>query len=213
MSDRTRVRRLPEKAAYDLETLSAILDEALVCHLAYVRDGRPVAIPTIHARVGSILYVHGSKGAGNLRALREGLDVCVAVTIVDGIVAARSLFEHSMRYRSAVVFGKSRLVEDPNERTRALRAISEHVIPGRWDDARGPSPVEDRQTTIIAIEIEEGSAKVSAGWPEDPAEDMDLPVWAGVIPIFQTFGQPLPDPSLAEGIPVPDYVRDLVEGS
>jgi nitroimidazol reductase NimA-like FMN-containing flavoprotein (pyridoxamine 5'-phosphate oxidase superfamily) len=212
MSERTRVRRLPEKASYDAEVIASILDASLVCHLAFVRDGKPVAIPTIHALVGNTVYVHGSKGAGNLRALKKGIDVCVAVTIVDGIVAARSLFEHSMRYRSAVVFGRSRLVEGAEERTMAFRAISEHVLPGRWDDARGPSRIEDRQTTIIAVEIEEASAKVSEGWPEDAEEDLDLGVWAGVIPMRLAMGEPVPAPDLAPGVPVPDYISDLVAG-
>lgn len=197
---------------YDREAINAILDAALICHLGFVRDGLPVVIPTIHARVGDTLYVHGSKASGNLRKLADGVDVCVAMTVVDGIVAARSLFEHSMNYRSAVVFGRSRLVEAAEERHLALRAITEHVLPGRWDDARRPSRAEDRQTSIVAIGIDEASAKVRDGFPEDADEDLALGVWAGVVPLRLAFGEPIADPGLDRGIPLPEYIRDLVEG-
>ena len=211
MSERTRLRRLPDKGSHDRAVINEILDEALICHFGFVRDGYPVVLPTIHARVGEILYIHGSKAAGNLRTLKEGIEVCLTVTIVDGIVAARSLFEHSMHYRSAVLFGKGRLVDGPEERITAFRAITERIIPGRWDDARQPSPAEDRQTTIIAIKIDEASAKIGDGWPDDPDEDLDLGVWAGVIPIAVSYGQPIPDPRLDSAIGLPDYISKLVE--
>ena len=211
MSERTRLRRLPEKGSHDRALINEILDEALICHFGFVRDGYPVVLPTVHARMGEIVYIHGSKAAGNLRTMKEEVEACLTVTIVDGIVAARSLFEHSMHYRSAVLFGKSRLVDDPDERIVAFRAITEHIIPGRWDDARQPSPAEDRQTTIIAIKIDEASAKVSDGWPDDPDEDLDLGVWAGVIPITVSYGRPIPDPRLDSAIGLPDYIRKLVE--
>lgn len=207
MPERSRVRRLPERARYDRETVHAILDDALICHVGFTREDGPVVIPTFCGRVGDTLYLHGSVASGNLRALREGIDVCVTVTIVDGIVAARSLFHHSMNYRSAVVFGHTRLVEDPTERDAAFRAITEHVLPGRWDQARRPSPTEDRQTMIIGIDIDEASAKVRTGGGGDEPEDLDLDVWAGVIPLSLVPGEPIPDPDLAPGIDVPDYIR------
>jgi len=208
---RTGFKRHPERGSLDRDLVHSFLDAAPICHFGFVREGHPVVLPTIHGRVGDTIYIHGSKAAGNLRDLRDGLEVCVAVTIVDGIKAARSLFEHSMQYRSAVVFGTGRLVETSEERTLAFRAITEHVLPGRWDDARHPSRPEDRQTTIIAIEIEEASAKVSSGYPEDEDADGELDVWAGVIPMRLAYGEPDPVPDLRAGIEVPDYIRDLVD--
>ncbi len=213
MSDRTVFRRLVEKGSHDRAVVNDIIDEALICHFAFLREGLPVVLPTIHARIGDTIYIHGSKASGNLRSLAAGVDVCLTATLVDGLVAARSLFEHSMRYRSAVVFGRTRVVDDIKEREVAFRALTEHVIPGRWDDARRPTPVEDRQTIIIAIPIEEASAKVSQGWPDDGEEDLDLDVWAGVIPISLSYGPPQPDPRLPPGVEVPDYIRSLVAGS
>lgn len=206
MADRTTGRRLRELYDYDRSTTYRIVDEAQICHLGLVRDGYPVVIPTIHGRIDETLYVHGSVAAGNLKELAGGIDVCVTVTIVDGIVAARSLFNSSMNYRSAVIFGTARPVEDPEERTAALRAISEHILPGRWDDARHASATENRRTRIIAIPISQASAKVSSGPPEDDASDMDLDVWAGVIPLAVVAGSPEPDPQLRSNIEVPDYI-------
>ena len=205
-TDRTRIRRLPDRARYDADTIHAILDEALICHVGFTTEQGPVVIPTIHARVGSTLYLHGSHAAG---LLRHTLDrpICVEATIVDGIVAARALFHHSMNYRSVVAFGTPRLVNDPEEREVAFRAITEHVLPGRWDEARHPSDTEDRSTRIIAMEIDEASAKVRTGPPGDDAEDIDGDIWAGVIPLSTVAGTAEPAPDLREGIDVPPSVR------
>ena len=180
----------------------------MICHVGFTTDDGPVVIPTIHARVGSTLYLHGSHASRMMRAT-VGREVSVAATIVDGIVAARSLFHHSLNYRSVVVFGSPRLVEDPDERLVAFRAITEHMLPGRWDEARRPSIKEDRATRLLAIEIEEASAKVRTGPPGDDAGDLGTGVWAGVIPLRTVAGPPEPAPDLEEGVGVPPSVRGL----
>jgi nitroimidazol reductase NimA-like FMN-containing flavoprotein (pyridoxamine 5'-phosphate oxidase superfamily) len=207
-SERTRVRRLPERGAYDRETIDAILDEALICHLAWVQDGEPRVIPTIHARSGDTLYVHGSNASRTLRGTKAGAHVAAEVTLLDGLVLARSAFHHSMNYRSVVVYGHAREVTDPDEKFAAQRALVEHVARGRADDARMPNQRELDQTTILAIPIEEASAKIRTGPPKDDAEDMDLPVWAGVLPIRTVPGEPDPDPDLRDGVEPPGYVTD-----
>jgi nitroimidazol reductase NimA-like FMN-containing flavoprotein (pyridoxamine 5'-phosphate oxidase superfamily) len=206
VNDHIKGRRLQELYDYDRATVHDIIDRAMICHIGLIRDGYPVVIPTIHGRIGDTIYIHGSIAAGNLNDLRKGVDVSVTMTIVDGIVVARSLFNSSMNYRSVVVYGTTRAVEDPEERDAALRAITEQVLPGRWSDARPASASEDRQTRIIAISIEQASAKISADMPEDEEEDMDLRYWAGVIPISLVAGTPQPDPQLQPGIELPDYV-------
>ncbi len=200
-SDRSTVKRLPERGAYDRETIDAILDEALICHLAFDTDNGPVAIPTIHARVGDVVYLHGSHASRMMRST-VGAPVCVTVTLVDGIVAARSAFHHSLNYRSAMVFGTPRLVTDPRERTAAFAAITNHVLPGRWDEARQPNVKEDKGTKLLAIDIEEASAKTRTGPPGDDDDDMDLGIWAGVIPLSVTPGDPIPAPDLEDGVSV-----------
>ena len=208
-SERTRVRRLPERGAYDRDTIDAIVDEALICHLAWVTDeGYPRVIPTIHARVDDTLYLHGSTASRTLRGIREGRDVCVAVTLLDGVVLARSAFHHSMNYRSVVVYGRPREVIDPDERLLAQRAIVEHVAQGRAAEARMSNRRELEQTTFLAIPIEEASAKVRTGPPKDDAEDLDLHVWAGVLPLRLVPGEPEPAPDLREDLPTPGYVTD-----
>jgi nitroimidazol reductase NimA-like FMN-containing flavoprotein (pyridoxamine 5'-phosphate oxidase superfamily) len=207
-SERVRVRRLPERGAYDRETIDAILDEALICHLAWVQDGEPRVIPTIHARSGDTLYVHGSNASRTLRGTKGGASVAAEVTLLDGLVLARSAFHHSMNYRSVVVYGHAREVSDPDEKFAAQRALVEHVARGRADDARLPNQRELDQTTILAIPIEEASAKIRTGPPKDDAEDMDLRVWAGVLPIRTVPGQPEPDPELPDGLEPPGYVTD-----
>ena len=194
---------------YDRKVIDAILDEALICHLGIVHDEHPVVIPTIHARLEDTLYLHGSPASRMLRALKRGARVCVNVAIVDGIVAARSLFHNSMKYRSVVVFGEARLLDDPAERQAAFRAMSDHVLPGRWEDARRPSESEDRSTLIVALPLTEASAKVRTGPPGDDPEDVDFPVWAGVIPLTRGVGEPIPAPDLGDGVAVPDYVREF----
>lgn len=204
---RTEVRRKPERGAYDAATVNAILDEALICHVGFVSEnGYPVVIPTIHARSEATLYLHGSPASRMLRAIKDGGDVCVTVTLVDGLVFARSVFNHSMNYRSVVIFGQPREVTEPDEKMRALEAVTEHVAQGRWADARQPNEQEFKGTTVVAMAIDEASAKLRTGPPGDEVEDYELPIWAGVIPVRQVFGDPEADPLLADGIEAPDYV-------
>ena len=206
-TERTRIRRLSERGRYDRETIEEILDEALICHVGFVVDDMPYVIPTIHARVGSTLYFHGSPASRMLRLLEKGASVSATATIVDGLVVARALFHHSMNYRSAVVFGIPRLVDDSEERTVAFRAITEHVLPGRWDEARRPNPKEDKGTLLVAMPIDESSAKVRTGPPGDDDEDYELDIWAGVIPLTLSVGEPEPDPRLKPGVELPDSVQ------
>jgi nitroimidazol reductase NimA-like FMN-containing flavoprotein (pyridoxamine 5'-phosphate oxidase superfamily) len=205
-SERTRVRRLPERGVYERDAIEAILDEALICHLAYVQDGEPRVIPTIHARVGDTLYVHGSNASRTLRLTKGGAPVAAEVTLLDGLVLARSAFHHSMNYRSVVVYGRAREVTDPTEKFEAQRALVEHVVRGRSADARLPNDRELNQTTILAIPMDEASAKVRTGPPKDEDEDLQLPVWAGVLPITTVPGEPEPDPLLPAGTDPPSYV-------
>jgi nitroimidazol reductase NimA-like FMN-containing flavoprotein (pyridoxamine 5'-phosphate oxidase superfamily) len=205
---RTRVRRQPARGAYDRETIDAILDAALVCHLGFVADGLPVVIPSLHARVGDALFVHGSAASRTVRALGSGVPVCVTVTLLDGLVLARSVFEHSVNYRSVVVFGNARLVEDPHEKLAGLRALTEQLLPGRWDDVRAPSRQELKATSLLVLPIEEASAKLRDGGPSDgEGPDGALDVWAGEIPLVLAAGTPVADPALAPGVVMPDYVR------
>jgi uncharacterized protein len=205
-SPRTTPTRLRERVRYDRTTVHQVLDEAYICHLGFVRDGEPVVLPTIHARVGDVLYLHGSTGSGPLRAARDGLAVCVTVTLVDGLVLARSAFHHSMNYRSVVVRGRARLVADPAERSRAFDAIVEHVLPGRSGDCRPPSAKELAATAVLRLDLVEVSAKVRTGGVNDEPEDMGLPYWAGVLPLALRPGVPEPDGTLAAGMPTPAYL-------
>ena len=202
-SKRTTVRRHPERGAYDRATIAAILDEALICHLGFVIEGQPYVIPTIHARDGDILYIHGSPGSRMLRNVKEGVDVCVTATLLDGLVLARSVYNHSMNYRSAVVLGRAHEVTDREEKLRAMERIVEHVVPGRWADARQPNEGELDGTTILTISMDESSAKVRSGPPKDFDEDLALPIWAGVIPLELVASPPI----AAEGVdgPPPSY--------
>ncbi len=203
-TDRTRVRRVPERGRYDPELIGRILDEALIVHVAWVDDdGSPRMIPMLHARVDDTLYIHGSRASQTMRALHDGTEACVAATIVDGLVLARSLFHHSMNYRSVVLYGRAREVTDRAEFDAMSRALADHVAPGRGEEARMPSDEEFRQTHILAIPIDEASAKVRTGPPLDDEEDLGLPIWAGVLPLGLAVGDPEPDPTLADGIAVP----------
>ena len=204
---RTTVRRLPARGSYDPAVLRAILDEALICHVAYVVDGQPRVIPTIHARDGDVLYIHGSNASRTLRAAKDGTPVAIEVTLLDGLVLARSAFHHSMNYRSVVVYGLAREITDPDEKWRAQQALVEHVVHGRSADARMPNERELRQTTILAVSLDEASAKVRTGMPKDEDEDYGLPVWAGVLPLDTVPGEPEPDPAMGEGIDEPSYLR------
>jgi hypothetical protein len=206
-TERTTVRRLPERARYDAETVHAILDEALICHVGFVMGEAPVVIPTIHWRDGETLYFHGSPAAGFLRNLKNGVRACATVTLLDGLVMARSAFHHSMNYRSAVIFGTAREVTG-DEKLRALDLLVEHVCRGRSADVRPPNETELRKTLVLAIPIEEASAKIRTGGPADDEEDYALDIWAGVIPLRLTPQSPISDERLRNGIPVPDYATD-----
>jgi nitroimidazol reductase NimA-like FMN-containing flavoprotein (pyridoxamine 5'-phosphate oxidase superfamily) len=203
---RTKVRRHPERGRYDRETVWSILDECLVCHLGFVVDGSPYVMPTMYARDGDVVYVHGSPASRMLRAAAGPAEVCVTVTLLDGLVLARSVFDHSMNYRSVVVVGRAEEVTDPAEKMAASEALVEHVCQGRWADARHPSPKELDATTILRLSLEESSAKVRTGGPKDGEADMRLPVWAGEVPLPVRARPPVPDEQLAEGIAVPAYV-------
>lgn len=207
-SDRTRVRRLPDRGAYDRAVIDAILDEALMCHVGFAVDGQPFVIPTIHARVGDALYVHGSAASRMLRHLREGVPVCVTVTLVDGLVLARSAFHQSMNYRSVVVLGTATEVESTEQRLAALQAIVEHVVPGRWAEVRQPNAKELKATMVLRVPITEASAKVRTGGPLDDEEDYALPYWAGVLPFRLHAAPPVPDTRLPADVAVPATVRD-----
>ena len=192
-TSRTTVRRLAQRAVYDRAAIQAILDEALICHVGFVVDGQPVVIPTIHTRIDDTLYFHGSAASRMLRSLRDGLDACVTVTLLDGLVLARSAFHHSMNYRSVVVLGKGREVVDHAEKLRALEALVEHVVPGRAAVVRPPNEMELKQTLVIAMPLSEASAKVRSGPPLDDQEDYKLDVWAGVVPLALAKGEPIRD--------------------
>ena len=205
-SSRTEVRRLPERASYDRELIDSILDEALICYVGFVHEGTPVVIPTNHARVGDTLYLHGSPASRMLRTMRSGDEICVTATLIDGLVVARAAFHNSMNYRSVVIFGSPRIVTDPDEKRAALEAITDHVVPGRWADSRPMTEKEEKGTLVVAVPITEASAKTRAGGPGDEDEDYSLPIWAGVLPLTLTPGDPIPDPGLQLDVPVPDYV-------
>lgn len=205
-TERTKVKRLPARGAYDRETVYGILDASFICHVGFVVDGQPYVIPTAFARVGDVLYIHGSSASRMLRTLAEGVDVCVTVTLVDGLVLARSAFHHSINYRSVVVLGKAVQVDGEEEKNAALEAFTEHLIPGRWPEIRWPSELELKATSVLKLAIDEASAKMRTGDPKDDDEDMEMNVWAGVLPLSITAGDPVADGELREGIEVPDHV-------
>jgi uncharacterized protein len=210
-TDRTRVRRVPQRGTYDRETIDAILDEALISHMGFVHDGQPVVIPTLHARLGDRLFLHGSAASRMLRTLVKGAPVCATATLVDGLVLARSAFHHSVNYRSVVVFGQATPVE-PDERIRALELFTEKLVPGRWADVRPPTRQELKGTSVLSLPLDEASAKVRTGPPIDEDEDYALPVWAGVLPIRTVVAPPQPDPRLDPRAELPVHVahwRDL----
>jgi len=207
-TDRTTLKRLPQRAQYDREAVYRILDEGFVCHVGFVVDGQPFVIPTGYARAGETMFIHGSQASRMLRALGTGLDVCVTVTLVDGLVLARSAFHHSMNYRSVVVFGRAAVVAEGEEKLAALRSLSEHFIPGRWEEVRGPSDREMKSTVVLSLPLAEGSAKVRTGPPLDDEEDYELGVWAGVIPLRLIAEPPVPDPRLSENVQVPRYASE-----
>ena len=206
-TQRTRVIREPERGVYDRETVYRILDEGFICHVGFAADGQPFVIPTSYGRDGSNLYIHGSAASRMLRQMKQSVPVCVTVTLLDGLVLARSVFNHSMNYRSVVILGKATLVDDPQEKLAALRILSEHILPGRWDDARQPNDRELKATSVLRVPIEEFSAKVRTGPPVDDEEDYSFPTWAGVVPLEMTVGGAVDDSRLEAGRAVPEYVR------
>ena len=206
-TERTTLKRLPKRGAYEREVVYQILDEGFVCHVGFVADGRPFVIPTAYGRVGDTLYLHGSAASRMLRALAGGIEVCVAVTLVDGLVLARSAFHHSINYRSVMIFGTASAVDGAEEKLEALRAFSEHLVPHRWDEVRAPTQSELRATLVLRLPLVEVSAKVRTGPPLDDEADYELPVWAGLIPLKVVAAAPIPDPRLRPGVEPPSHVR------
>src|SRR5262245_18927081 len=204
-SARVTIKRKPQRAAYDRATIDVILDHALICHVGFADRGQTFVLPTIHVRVGDSVYLHGSPASRLLPALAAGTDVCLAVTLLDGLVLARSAMHHSMNYRSVVLFGTARVVDDESEKLAVLHALTEHIIPGYWADIRVPSDQELRQTMVVAIPIHEASAKIRRGPPLDDEPDYELPIWAGVIPLRIAAGEPVPDSRLSPEIKSPSY--------
>jgi len=206
---RNRVKRLSKRAAYDRAVIYPIVDEALICHVGFVQDGQPLVIPMIHARDGDTLYLHGAKASRLLKHGQSDQPLCITATLLDGIVFARSIFHHSMNYRSAVLFGCGRLVAAEPEKLRALEVLAEHIARGRWRDVRQPSRKELNATSVVAVSIESASAKVRSGPPLDDEEDYALPIWAGVLPLEQRALKAIDDPRLVEGVAVPEYAIHL----
>lgn len=209
---RNKVKRLAKRGHYDADTIYPIIDAAMICHVGFAIDNQPFVIPTLHARDGDRILLHGSQASRMLRHLEGGGAACVTVTHVDGIVLARSVFNHSINYRSAVVFGAGEPIAE-DEQYAALELFMEKLMPGRWDDARLPNDIEMKQTTIVAVQIEDASAKVRVGPPNDDAEDYALPVWAGVLPVRQVYGTFEADPQQRDHIALPDYLRAFAGAS
>ncbi len=210
MTKRTKLKRAVDRGSYDRDVVNAIIDEAYICHVGFAVDGQPYVVPTIHARVGDQLYLHGSAASRMLRTIRdEGVPVCVTISIVDALVMARSGMHHSMNYRSVMVLGQAVQVTDDAEKMTALEAVVEQVMKGRWDDTRGPNRSEMKQTMVLRLPITEASAKMRAGMPKDDEEDMDLPHWAGLVPLRIVPGTPIPDPLQPADRQIPGYMKDL----
>jgi len=205
---RTQVRRLPDRGRYDSETIYRILDEGFLCHVGFVVDAQPFVIPTGYARVGDAIYLHGSAASRMLRTLAGGVQVCVTVTLVDGLVLARSAFHHSMNYRSVVILGTAHAVHDPAEKVRALAAFTNHIVPGRWYAVRAVRDSEVKTTAVLKLSLQEVSAKVRTGPPKDEPEDYALPIWAGVLPLQLTTGAPIADANLPEGAKLPEILKN-----
>jgi hypothetical protein len=208
ITQRTKIKRLPSRGHYESELVYQILDEGLVCHVGFAVDGQPFVIPTAYGRVGDRLYIHGSPASRMLRSLQSGIEVCVTVTLLDGLVLARSAFHHSMNYRSVVLFGKAIAVQDYDEKLEALRAFTEHIVPGRWAEVRQPNRQETQGTLVLSLPLTEASAKVRTGPPSDDDADYSLSVWAGVLPLQLKTGEPVSDPRLQQGIILPAYVQN-----
>jgi nitroimidazol reductase NimA-like FMN-containing flavoprotein (pyridoxamine 5'-phosphate oxidase superfamily) len=207
LTKRTELRRIPNRGSHDWETINQILDAGFLAHVGFCVDGQTFVIPTLYGRDGEKLYLHGSAVSRMLRELETGIPTCVTVTLVDGLVLARSAFHHSMNYRSVVAFGSARKIAEPEQKVESLRIISEHIISGRWADVRKPSEKELKATTVLEFSISEASSKLRSGPPLDDESDYDLPVWAGVLPLAMKFRPPIPDNRLIKGVDLPDYVR------
>ena len=205
---RNRVMRYPKRASYDSEVVYRILDEGLVCHVSFAIDGQPYLIPTIHARMGDQVLLHGLKGGRLLNHVNAGNPLAIAVTLLDGLVLARTVFNHSMNYRSVVLYGRGREIEDPQRKLAALECLTEHVCRGRWADARYPTAKELMATTIVAVDIEDAAAKIRQGPPGDEGEELEFATWAGVVPLALVPRAPVTDPKQATAYPVPDYARN-----
>ena len=212
-TDRTTVTRLAKRASYDKATILSILQEGLVCHISYVHENQPFLLPHLYAVKNDKIYIHGSVGSFMLRALKNEIDLCFSVTLIDGLVLARAAFHHSVNYRSVVLFGKATLVENEQEKTEALEALTEHVIPGRWAEARWPNAGELKQTIVLSLPIEEASAKIRTGGPSDDEEDYALDVWAGVLPLKTVAEAPIPDPKMKEQKEAPAYITNYSRGA
>lgn len=211
-TERTRIRRLPKRGAYERDVVYAILDEGFICYVGFVVEGQPFVIPTGYGRANDELLIHGSAASRMLRTLRGGVDVCVTVTLVDGLVLARSAFHHSINYRSVLIFGRAEVIEESARKMEALRVLSEHIVPGRWQEVREPNETELAQTLVLSLPLEEASAKIRIGPPLDDEEDYAMRVWAGVVPLTMVAGEPLADPRLQPGIEAPSCARDYRRG-
>ena len=207
---RSQLKRIADRGHYDRASIYAVLDAGLIAHVGIAPEGQPVVIPVLYARLEDEIVFHGAKASRLLQVLQSGGELCVTVTLLDGLVLARSLFEHSMNYRSAVVYGRGRLVEDRAEKLAGLRAISDHVLPGRWEDARQPNEKELKATTLAAVKMEEATAKIRTGGPQDEEADLSLPVWAGVVPFETYYAVPVPEEGLRADLAVPDYLDGLI---
>ena len=211
-SDRSKMKSRPRLGNHDRTVVNKILDECLVVHVGFVVDNQPFVIPMGYGRDGDLLYIHGSTASRMLKNLEKGVEMCVTATLLDGIVIARSLFHHEMNYRSVVLFGCASLIESEEEKMHALKVLSEQIIPGRWEQARRPTPQEVKGTTVLAFPIVEGTAKIRSGEPHDNAEDYALPIWAGQLPLKLTAGAPIPDPKLSPGLTAPKNLTNYHRG-
>ena len=212
-SARNRVRRIPDRGQYNKDEIYPIVDQAMICHVGIVQDRQPFVIPTLHARRGDEILLHGASTSRLMKHVEAGEPVCITITHTDGIVLARSVFHHSINYRSAVLFGTGYLVTETDAKAAALKSFTERIMPGRWDDARQPTPNELKATSVVAVTIDSASAKVRVGPPGDDEEDYALPIWAGVVPLTQGVDAPVADPRLTDGIEVPGYISEYVQSN
>ena len=211
MTDKTRVKRVPKRGIYDKATIYRILDDNMICHVGFVFNNYPVVIPTIYGRDEDQVYLHGAMSSRMMTSLEKGIDICLNVTKVNGLVLARSAFHHSMNYESVVLFGRATIVDGDENKDRALKIVSDHMMPGRWEDVRQPSKKELKATMVLQVAIDEASAKVRTGDPGDDKEDYELDIWAGVLPLHHKFGNLIPDTLLKEGVQVPAHLAKFVK--